>query len=301
MSIKEEQIDFESMQDTLRLTTKAWDNHTITKTLKEIETHIFYKAIAIQSKSYNSLFRFNHIQDELEIMSMGDLLKSDFLGDFPLNFIMSTWKTFEDISNKLLLTIIGKLLDFVAIEIKNTSNPYLGTDFKLQKFTSEDWTKIKSIEKESYTSDLEKKLQGKKWYALDGFNGTGEEAHLTNFLIDTMWNLEKKYKEVYLLRNEETYKIYDFKTGRGFQPDFLLFLQEKWKDLYYQIFIEPKGTHLLEKDERKNKFLQEITKKYGENTLLKAENKDYILIGLPLYNKEKSQEFEEEYRKIVDS
>ena len=103
---------------------------------------------------------------------------------------------------------------------------------------------------------------------------------------------------MYLLRNEEVLKIYDFKTGAGFQPDFLLFLKEKWKDRYYQIFIEPKGEHLLEKDEWKNVFLKEITSRYGEENTLQFANDDYVIIGLPLYNKSHSKEFDNEYVKL---
>ena len=111
-----------------------------------------------------------------------------------------------------------------------------------------------------------------------------------------MRNLQKKYKEVYLLRNEEQYKIFDFGTGQGFQPDFLLFLGDTKKQ-YFQVFIEPKGDNLLEKDKWKDDFLKAITKKYPKG-ILKKENKDYVLIGLPLYNEKLKQEFTDEYDKL---
>ena len=57
---------------------------------------------------------------------------------------------------------------------------------------------------------------------MDQFYGTSEEKGLIEFIKETIINLKSKYKEVYLLRNEEQYKIYDFHTGQGFQPDFLL-------------------------------------------------------------------------------
>ena len=38
------------------------------------------------------------------------------------------------------------------------------------------------------------------------------------------------------------------------------------------------------KEAWKEHFLKEITKKYGKENILKEENKDYRLIGLPLYN-----------------
>ncbi len=136
------------------------------------------------------------------------------------------------------------------------------------------------------------------WYVVDQFYGTGEERGLIEFIKETIINLQNKYKEVYLLRNEEQYKIYDFKTGTGFQPDFILFLKDK-TNLHYQVFVEPKGDNLLEKDEWKNVFLKEITEKYSQNKVLKIEGKHYNLIGLPLFNTKSKKEFEEEYNKII--
>ena len=124
-----------------------------------------------------------------------------------------------------------------------------------------------------------------------------------------MGNFKIFYDEVYLLRNEEVYKIYDFEKGRGFMPDFLLFLKEQNKKLYYQVFIEPKGSQFEDatggfqegKEGWKEKFLEQITDKYGTGEVLKAENKDYKLIGLPLYNQKTNKVFKDavkDYLKI---
>ena len=49
----------------------------------------------------------------------------------------------------------------------------------------------------------------------------------------------------------------------------------------------------LSKEGWKEEFLQQITEKYGNGALLKAENKDYKLIGLPFYNEKLKKDFEE--------
>tara|TARA_B100000963_G_C22349792_1_gene546755 strand:+ start:182 stop:550 length:369 start_codon:yes stop_codon:yes gene_type:complete len=121
---------------------------------------------------------------------------------------------------------------------------------------------------------------------------------LIEFIKETIINLQQKYKELYLLRNEEQYKIYDFNTGQGFQPDFILFLKDK-NNLHYQVFVEPKGDNLLQKDEWKNLFLKEITEIYSEKKILKIEGKKYNLIGLPLFNQNSKIEFEEQYNKLI--
>ena len=140
---------------------------------------------------------------------------------------------------------------------------------------------------------------------------------LIDFIKDSFGNLKEKYEEIYLLRNEEVYKIYDFERGRGFQPDFILFLKTKDKKevkngfkakLYYQIFIEAKGnkyigeggTFKTGKEGWKEKFLEEITKKYGLENIIKAENPNYRLIGLPFFNKDHNSNFENEYKKLFN-
>jgi type III restriction enzyme len=112
-----------------------------------------------------------------------------------------------------------------------------------------------------------------------------------------------------LLRNEEVYKIYDFDKGRGFYPDFLLFLKDKnQSNMQYQIFIEPKGNEFLGEDNTfkggkegwKEIFLEQISAKYGNNEILKAENKKYKLIGLPFFNKDHNNAFKAKYQEIVE-
>ncbi|HBC30829.1 MAG TPA: hypothetical protein DC024_06245, partial [Clostridiales bacterium] len=72
-----------------------------------------------------------------------------------------------------------------------------------------------------------------------------------------------------------------------FEPDFLLILQKKNADGYLQeqIYIEPKGNHLLEKDKWKEDFLLRIeaegipVKKY-------VDDNEYRIVGLPFFNQD---------------
>ena len=152
---------------------------------------------------------------------------------------------------------------------------------------------------------VENELVDQDWYVLTGFNGTSEERNLISFLKDKIGNLKSKYDEVYLLRNEEVYKIYDFEKGRGFQPDFLLFLKHAKHKLYYQVFIEPKGSQFIDrsgnftesKEAWKEEFLAEISKRYFRKDLLKIEDKNYKLVGLPLFNENIKTDFDNTFNK----
>lgn len=66
------------------------------------------------------------------------------------------------------------------------------------------------------------------------------------------------------MRNASLFKIYRFSDGKAMEPDFLLFLKKENSDEIeqYQLFIEPKGEHLIKTDQWKEDFLKEIEKKY---------------------------------------
>lgn len=84
---------------------------------------------------------------------------------------------------------------------------------------------------------------------------------------------------------------YNFDDGRAFQPDFALFLRDgSGALLTYQLFVEPKGKHLGERDKWKETFLAEITAECAGKALT-FENKKYRLIGVPFYNNEDENRF----------
>nr|CAG8439393.1 2935_t:CDS:2 [Entrophospora candida] len=81
--------------------------------------------------------------------------------------------------------------------------------------------------------------------------------------IDKVYNkLKEKYDEIYLIRNERFFRLYEFDDGRPLEPDYVLFLQQKKESmsLHYQIFIEPKGGYLKDKDAWKQNFLLSLKK-----------------------------------------
>lgn len=287
--INETTVNLEEKEDTTRFKQGTSDSKTLSLKLKDFEKHIIWKAINSIAKKSNSILRFNKLQEELKINSMNEILENNLLGEFSIRLIVPKMiSNLDDISNIEQLNALIRFFEKVAFEIQAISNPYIGSEFELKPFApkKDSWYKEKSIIEESENIALENELKDKDWYIYNGFSGTSEERNLISFLKDTMGNFENKYEKVFLLRNEEVYKIYDFEKGRGFQPDFLLFLKSPKRELYYQVFIEPKGEDRMSNDDSKWKsaFLKQISKKYGMNKILKSENKDYVLFGLPLYN-----------------
>ncbi|MBT4315218.1 MAG: DEAD/DEAH box helicase family protein [Candidatus Magasanikbacteria bacterium] len=305
LEFNEQEIDFNNQEDLQRLSLSEKGLQTISLKFKNIEKHIFQKAINIKAKQENSLFQFEKLKKELDIESI-DELQNDKLADFDVKIIVSKNKTYDDISGEDKLGITIKFLDNIFAELKDNIAPKIGSEFitgNFKKFFTE--PKTKTINENNLDDDIAK---DNEWYVLDGFVGTSEEQALIKFIKETIGNLENKYDKIHLLRNEEVYKIYDFKKGRGFMPDFILFLKSKNKDkLYYQVFIEPKGNEFIGEDTTfktgkegwKETFLEEISEKYGFENVIKAENPNYRLIGLPFFNENHNTNFKEEYETII--
>jgi len=156
---------------------------------------------------------------------------------------------------------------------------------------------------QSKTPDQELYLDLEKmdWYAFNDNYGTSEEKRFVKYIHQSYEALDDKYDEVYLVRNEKHFKIFNFEDGQAFEPDFVLFLigNEESPDVHYQIFIEPKGDHLIKNDEWKEKFLLRLKEEHKLDQLWKG--KDYIIWGMPFYNKNNRQrKFEEAFTNVLE-
>lgn len=306
LALKEQQVVLDKDTDEILAESLRKDSKTISKKFADFEKHIVAKAINKKAKKDLSLLRFDNLQNELNINSVNDIFTEKFIGNFKINIITTKDKNnLDDIANEEKLDLLLDFFEAFTQKLREIANPYKGTE-KFESFSFDDLfgeEKEKSVLIDQESKNLETELLEHNWYVLNGFNGTSEERELLGFVKKKIGNLKEKYNEVYLLRNEEVYKIYDFEKGRGFDPDFLLFLKGNKNNLYYQIFIEPKGGQFTDKEGGfkeskegwKEDFLQQITDKYGDGALLKAENKNYKLIGLPLFNKKTENDFSKSF------
>lgn len=145
-------------------------------------------------------------------------------------------------------------------------------------------------------------LSKRDWFVFDDCFGTSEEKLLIKFIDKHYDDLKKRYSDVYLIRNERHFKIYNFDDGRPLEPDFILYLigREKSATMHYQVFIEPKGGHLLKQDEWKEKFLLRLQAEAVIEQLWK--DRKYAVWGLPFFNETlKMPEFQECFSKLTIS
>ena len=150
---------------------------------------------------------------------------------------------------------------------------------------------------ETLNDELRLDLSIQDWYMYDENYGTSEEKYFIQFIRQAMDELQKKYQQVYLLRNERLFKIYRFSDGQAIEPDFVLFLKEKGgkKTLSYQLFVEPKGNRGLIEDKWKEDFLKEVESEFKIEMLYAKSG--YKLIGLPFFNEQHTkQEFDKTFK-----
>jgi type III restriction enzyme len=143
-------------------------------------------------------------------------------------------------------------------------------------------------------------LHDKAWYVYDENYGTSEEKHFVRFLHSAMGKLQIRYSDIYLIRNENLFRLYRFSDGAVIEPDFVLFAVDKTlqKPVIFQLFIEPKGEQLLDTDRWKQEFLKQI----GDEHRLRQiyEDRDYRLFGLPFYNEMLTKrEFEQSFFSVL--
>ena len=137
-------------------------------------------------------------------------------------------------------------------------------------------------------------LEDKDWYVFNANYGTSEEKAFVELIDWQIEELRKNYKKIYLVRNERQLKIFNFKDGQAFEPDYLLFLVDKTgKEITYQLFLEPKGKHLAEYDKWKNEFLEEIKDRFKDKIIEFSKSRKYKIIGLPFYSQETENNFKE--------
>lgn len=264
--------------------------------LQQIERNIIQSAIA-----RNPFYTFQSIRKYFpNLTSMNEFIDSKhYLGSLEITFQGDMYMLDENKPEKLLAVLY--LLDEIESEIRSLSEyEYEGS----REFTHKlihDVFKDKSLK---FSTDTERGhpdeqtqhfVQSQDWYAFDSLYGTSEEKALVRTLGR---QIEDKYKtlydDIFLLRNEGHFSIYNFSDGRTFQPDFVLFLKEKQGHyITYQLFIEPKGKFIAPADKWKEDFLKEIKQEFGDKILKFGDSSNYRLIGVPFYNLEDENEFRE--------
>jgi len=241
---------------------------------KNIELKDFSDAVIRKAIAKNDFYRFDNLKKYFsKLDSISSLIEC--IKDARVNATTNGQLTPDD-----KLKIILVLLDQLKAQIESQYTEYEGTRLFMSRNVSEvvrDKTLNIDINsdreagrpmKDPAIAELQLDLSKEEWYVYDENYGTSEEKYFIRFLHGAMDDLKKQYKDVYLVRNANLFKIYNFSDGRAMEPDFVLFLRkEDEKDwVQYQVFVEAKGEHLIETDRWKEEFLKSIEKAVAESS-----------------------------------
>ncbi len=282
-----------------------------TLNILDLGKHIIRKAMAtIPAYRFNEL---KHLFPSLN--SIDEFIVSDnYLGKISV-VVSGREDIFEKIPQIEKLNISKKILTKIAEQLNANRVDYQGTTEFTPKTINElyDTDKILNIandglteqefgiaQSETSNTELSLDLSKRDWFVFNENYGTSEEKYFVRYLDTMIDDLQKKYDDVYLLRNEKHFKLYTFDDGRAFEPDFLLLLikKEQALELTYQVFIEPKGAHLFENDAWKQDFLFDLKATHQIDQVWKG--KEFIAWGLPFYNNEsKKAEFVPAFEKLL--
>ncbi|MDD3117182.1 MAG: DEAD/DEAH box helicase family protein, partial [Victivallaceae bacterium] len=243
--------------------------------------------------SQNPFFYFDRLSHFFpNVCSLSNFIdNTDYLAGLEITFY-GTPDRLKEISHFDYLHALNGLLQSIEADIKNNSTEYEGSDY-IEKLIHQTF-KDKEIKVDKYSeraNGQEDLVANEPWYAYNANYGTSEEKSFVELFARRFEGLKQKFENIYLIRNEREIKIFD-KLGRAFEPDFLLFCKQRYeKQMTFQVFIEPKGAHLIGHDQWKEDFLKEIK---AEQKTIEIDTDTYLITAAPFYNSKSMNEFKTE-------
>jgi len=286
---------------------KTYVKHTTVSDIANINYAIVHKAIC-----QYPILKFNTLQSYFpNLKSTREFITSDkYLGGIKIDITSRYEEPSPSILYAACLSMLGKIADSVS-KIEET---YEGT----KEFRAENIRDVFKNKKCNYTvlhdgglgysqndrtvsNGIRIDLTQEDWFAFEDNFGTSEEKAFVAYFKGFVPQLKAKYDKVYLIRNERQMHIYSFEGGERFEPDYLLFLHSPAGDGYeqLQIFIEPKGTHLVDGDKWKEDFLLDLEATAVPKKTFVDDNK-YKIWGFHFFNQDvRSAEFADDMQRIV--
>ena len=282
------------------LSDKSVETHSITMTFKEI-ADINYSTVNRALRQFD-VFKFNTLKSYFpNIKSTYEFVTDEkYLGKIKMK-VTSKYKALPmNVVYRACVNVLSK----IALKISAIEEVYEGTtEFKahyLHEYIRDKSINVKPIsgsigvsQNDASVGTNRLDLSSEDWFVFNDNFGTSEEKAFVRYFKDYVDTLRSKYDKVYLLRNERQIHLYSFDGGERFEPDYILYLCKKRADSVEQliVFVEPKGTHLIDTDKWKEDFLLELKEKAIPTVTFVDDNK-YKIWGFHFFNTEcRSVEF----------
>lgn len=266
-----------------------------TKTL-ELDRRYWFKAI-----QKIRFFEFANLKNYFpDLCSINEFLTdSRYLGGLTINVSLPNTLNLTDLHSHEKLQFLETILTRISENIRRNYQKYRGTHRFISKPLKDVITDYsvyidpKMMINQRITSEA---TTGKTWYVYDKAILNQLEHRLIKLLDMFMEKLRDKYDDIYVIRNDEKttrFKLTEFNGVRGFMPDFIMLMKDKAEtDVYYQVFLEPKGDDRLIQDAWKEGVLAEIN---DPNLIVIDADDNVRLVGIKFFADTRRQEFIQDF------
>lgn len=250
-------------------------------------------ALVKKAMARNPFFRFNTMKKYMPTLnSISEFMyEEQWLGQ--IKEIQATVSTGSDavLSRETQLLVVEKYLAYIQRMLimnykrQRGTNKFIGLPIK---DAVQDYQKRVPVNySDAGVHELIQTYDYKKapWFVYNEAIVDKLERSLIELIQGYVEELQNKYKDVYLIRSDERntkLKLHEFAGDvshyAGFLPDFVLYLANE--SYIYQVYIEPKGTQLLEQDQWKEDLLTSIS---PESVDVIGENDQVKLYGVKFY------------------
>lgn len=267
------------------------------------------EALVKKAMARNPFFRFNKMKKYMPTLhSISEFMyEAQWLGQ--IKEIQATVSTGSDtvLSRETQLLVVEKYLAYIQRMLimnykrQRGTNKFIGLPIK---DAVQDYQKRVPVNySDAGVHELIQTYNYKKapWFVYNEAIVDKLERSLIELIQGYIEELQNKYKDVYLIRSDERntkLKLHEFAGDvshyAGFLPDFVLYLANE--SYIYQVYIEPKGTQLLDQDQWKEDLLTSIS---PESVDVIGENDQVKLYGVKLYVSGDTRKVRDSIKKFI--
>lgn len=294
--------------ETATLETTAFDTQNVAG-MNETRLVKIDEALVKKSMARNPFFRFNTMKKYMPTLnSISEFMyEAQWLGQ--IKEIQATVSTGSDavLSRETQLLVVEKYLAYIQRMLimnykrQRGTNKFIGLPIK---DAVQDYQKRVPVNySDAGVHELIQTYDYKKapWFVYNEAIVDKLERSLIELIQGYVEELQNKYKDVYLIRSDERntkLKLHEFAGDvshyAGFLPDFVLYLANE--SYIYQVYIEPKGTQLLDQDQWKEDLLTSIS---PESVDVIGENDQVKLYGVKLYVSGDTRKVRDSIKKFI--
>lgn len=293
------------------LTEKAVATYTYRTDIKQIADMNY--AIVHKALCKYSVFKFNTLKSYFpNLKSAREFITSpNYLGAIKIEITSKYETPTPSVLFSACVNVLGKVAESVSdieityvgtTEFKPTRISEMFKDKKCNYTIVHDGGLGYSQNDASVPNGWKIDLSKEAWFAFEDNFGTSEEKAFVAYFKSFIPHLKENFDKVFLVRNERQLHIYSFDGGERFEPDYLLFLHKQNEVGYeqLQVFIEPKGAHLIADDKWKEDFLLEIEDKAVATKIFVDDNK-YKIWGFHFFNTDvRMSEFANDMNRLLE-